>query len=90
MNRINMFYKLKVEALKHCCHSFITYLQGNQGCSHGIHGNSVAYSKSSYSSSVDSLQQMLDGPSLQLTPKRKSTILMTKPWLRVKSNVSLK
>lgn len=60
----------------------ISYLlPGSPDYSYGIHSNSVAYSKSFYSNCVDSLQQMSDVPSLQLIPRGKSNILMTKPWL---------
>lgn len=80
-----------VEALKHqrlhlhfdC--EFVTYLPLCSQCGgRGIHGNSVAYSKSFYSNCTDSLQQMSEMPFLQLTPKRKSTTQMTKPWPKVK------
>lgn len=69
----------------------ITYLlRGGPGCSRGIHGNSMADSISFYSNYVDSLQQMPDMPSLQLKPKSKSTILMTKPWSKKERNTSEK
>lgn len=65
---------------------FITHLAaGSQCCGCGIHGNSVAYSRSFYSNCMDSLQQMSEMPSLRVTPKTKSTTLMTKPWPKIKT-----
>lgn len=78
---------LSGEALKlpqfhlHIGYEFITYLMpGSQCCGHSIHGNSEAYNKSFYSNCTDSWLQMSEMTSLQGTSKRKSTILMPKPW----------
>lgn len=65
--------------------TFITYLLLCSQCGgHGIHGNSAAYSKSFCSNCTDSLQLMSATPSHHVTPKRKSTTRMTKPWPEVR------
>lgn len=76
----------RVQLHLHFSCKIVAYLlPGRPCCSHGIHGNSVAYSKSVCSNYVDSLQQMSDVPSSQLTPRERSTTVTTEPCLEPKT-----